>query len=82
LDAQNQVLSEDGRFEFRGVPRVDARLHVRVRGYRFARETDGYSEAIGFPHCAVAADREAGDLRLVLEPGDPQPVPVSGKPKP
>ena len=76
FDAQNQTLDADGRFDLHGVPPGDATLFVRLRGYRFARASAGYTEAPGIPACAISGDQDVQGLSLILEPGEPQPETV------
>jgi len=82
FDAQSQTLDENGRFDFHGVPPGNVRLNVMLRGYRFVRESTGFTEAHGFPECSAAGDRDFEGMRLVLEPGEMYTVPVkpTGKP--
>jgi len=82
FDAQVRTLDPDGRFEFRGVPRGDISIDLRLRGYRFAKESTGFTVAHGFPECSAAGDRDVEGMRLVLEPGEEYAVPVVGKGKP
>ena len=82
FDAQTQTLDGEGHFDLRAVPPGDAMLVVRVKGYRLARASSGYTEAYGFPTCAVAGDRDVEGLNLVLEPAEPQPGPGGPTPKP
>jgi hypothetical protein len=81
-DAQSQVLDEEGCFDLRGGPPGSAALVVGVRGYRFARESSGYTETHGMPECEIAGDHGVEGLVLVLEPGRIQPVRVGAPGRP
>jgi hypothetical protein len=72
FDAQNQVLDAGGRFDFHGVPRGRVRLHVMVRGYRFAPASTGYADAYGLAECSASGDRDVEGMALVLEPDGPR----------
>jgi hypothetical protein len=77
-DTQSLLLDAEGRFEAHGVPPGRVTLLVGLRGYHIGKESSGYSQARGRPGCELAVDGDMEDLRIVLKPGEPQPVPVRG----